>query len=145
MRKNTKVIIICLLSMISLVANATEKDWTKVISAIIKVESNGNTKAVNKNGSCVGLLQITPICLKECNDILKSKKSTKRYKLSDRFDKEKSEEMFALIQEKYNPSNNIETAIRLWNGGIGGLKCKSRTNSYLKKVMKYYNGEGNEE
>lgn len=128
--------------MLSLTVNATGKDWTKVISAIIKVESKGNTKAVNKNGSCVGLLQITPICLKECNTILKSKNSSKRFKLSDRYNREKSEEMFSLIQEKYNPSDDIETAIRLWNGGIGGIKNKKKTNSYLKKVMKYYNEEG---
>lgn len=140
MRKITKIIFICLFAMVTLSANAKAKDWTKVIDAIIQVESEGKANAVNKNGSCVGLLQITSICVKECNDILKARKSKKRYTLNDRYNEKKSKEMFTLIQEKYNPSNNVETAIRLWNGGIGGLKNKKRTDSYYKKVMKYYNG-----
>ena len=46
--------------------------------------------------------------------------------------------MFIMIQEHYNPSHNVEKAIRLWNGGQNySLK---KTNGYYKKVMKYYNG-----
>jgi hypothetical protein len=139
MRK-TKFIFICLFMMVSLFTNAKAKDWTKVITAIIQVESKGQKDAVNKNGSCVGLLQITPICVRECNDILKARKSDKHYTLKDRYNEKKSKEMFGLIQEKYNPSNSVETAIRLWNGGVGGLKNKRKTDTYLRKVMKYYNG-----
>ena len=41
-------------------------DWDKVIPIIIKIESNGNPNAVSEDG-CIGLMQISPIVLKEYN------------------------------------------------------------------------------
>lgn len=111
-------------------------NWDKVINAISKVESKENPSAVSKD--CVGILQIRPILVKQCNIWLKNQKSSKRYTLKDRYDVGKSKEMFIMIQEHYNPSHNVEKAIRLWNGGPNySLK---KTNGYYKKVMKYYNG-----
>lgn len=116
--------------------SATENarfDWNPVMDAIIKVESNGNTRAVSGN-SC-GAMQITPILVKECNIILKKRNKKKRYTLADRFSIEKSKEMFLLIQSYYNPTNNVEKAIRSWNGGMGySVKCTQR---YFEKVKKY--------
>lgn len=112
-------------------ATNTSFDWDPVIEAIIQVESNGNTRA--QHGSSAGALQITPVLLRECNNILKRKKSKKRFKLSDRFNLSKSKEMFLLIQSVYNPLNNIETAIRSWNGGIH--YSVKRTERYFNKVM----------
>ena len=107
-------------------------DWTLVIEAIIEVESNGNHRA--KNGNQVGAMQITPILVADCNEILKQRKSTKRYKLSDRLNVEKSKEMFLLIQSWYNPKNDVEKAIRSWNGGVN-YNVK-RTQRYYEKVMR---------
>lgn len=104
----------------------------KLIDAIITVESGGNPRAIG--GSSVGILQITPIAVRECNNILKAKGSKKRYTYNDRYDIKKSKEMFMLIQEKYNPERNIEKAIRLWNGGPG--YTIRGTQKYLNKVMK---------
>ena len=120
-------------------ANAQKKneyDWNKVINAIIQVESKGNASAKSKD--CVGILQIRPILVKDVNEYLKMKKNKKRYTLGDRYSAEKSKEMFILYQKRYNPTNNVEKAIRLWNGGIGYSVAK--TQNYLKRVMKYYNG-----
>lgn len=126
-------------TILSCTVNGQEKyDWTEVMNAIIQVESEGNAKAYNRNGDCVGILQITRTLVKDCNQYLKLKKSKKRYTFEDRLNVEKSKEMFVLYQERYNPSNNIEKAIRLWNGGCG-YTIKG-TNDYLKKVvekMKY--------
>lgn len=113
-------------------------DWSKIMNAIIQVESQGNAKAHNANGDCAGILQITPILVKQCNIWLKDQKSSKRYTLKDRYDVEKSKEMFIMIQEHYNPSHKVEKAIRLWNGGPN--YSVKKTNGYYKKVMKYYNG-----
>ena len=110
--------------------------WDNVINAIIKVESGGNAKAHNKNGDCAGILQIVPILVKECNQILKSKKSKKRYTLSDRYNVKKSKEMFVLLQEHFNPEHNIEKAIKCWNCGFYTKNWKSKSISYYKKVMK---------
>ena len=106
-------------------------DWNPVMDAIIQVESEGNPKAVS--GNSVGAMQITPILVKDCNDILKKQKSKKRYTMADRYSVAKSKEMFLIIQKYYNPENDIEKAIRLWNGGI---KYTTRaTNRYYKKVL----------
>lgn len=102
------------------------------MDAIIEVESEGNPKAVSGN-SC-GAMQITPILVKECNEILKKKKSKKRFKLSDRFSVAKSKEMFLLIQSHHNPKNNVEKAIRSWNGGP--RYSVRGTQRYYNKVMK---------
>ena len=106
-------------------------NWNPVMDAIIQVESEGNPNAVS--GKSVGAMQITPILVKDCNDILKRQKSNKRYTMADRYSVAKSKEMFLIIQQYYNPENNIEKAIRLWNGGVN-YKTKS-TNRYYKKVL----------
>ena len=106
-------------------------DWNPVMDAIIQVESGGNAKAVS--GNSVGAMQITPILVKDCNIILKKRNSKLRYTLADRYSLEKSKEMFLLIQSFHNPENNVEKAIRAWNGGP---KYSVRaTNRYYKKVM----------
>ena len=101
------------------------------MEAIIEVESDGNANA--KSGSSCGAMQITPILVKECNQILKRKKSKKRFSLKDRFSIAKSKEMFKLIQSYFNPANNVEKAIRSWNGGIN--YSVKRTQRYFEKVM----------
>ena len=110
-------------------------DWEPVMNAIIQIESKGNPAAVN--GPYVGVLQISPILVKECNNILKSTGSSKRYSLSDRFNATKSKEMFVIIQSFHNPLNSVEKAIRLWSGGIRYNVAK--TQAYFRKVMRHMN------
>ena len=106
-------------------------NWNPVMDAIIQVESEGNPNAVS--GNSVGAMQITPILVKDCNDILKKQKSKKRYTLADRYSVEKSKEMFLLIQKYFNPENNVEKAIRSWNGGVKySIKA---TEKYYRKVL----------
>ena len=129
------------LMLVSLSASATGNttksnktssfDWNPVMDAIIQVESGGNPRAVS--GNSVGAMQITPILVKQCNIYLQQQKSKKRYTLADRYNVEKSKEMFLLIQSVLNPQNSIEKAIRMWNGGP---KYSVRaTNRYYQKVM----------
>ena len=106
-------------------------NWNPVMDAIIQVESGGNPNA--KSGNSVGAMQITPVLVKECNNILSKQNSKKRYTLADRYSVEKSKEMFLLIQRYFNPENNVEKAIRSWNGG---MKYSVRaTNEYYRKVL----------
>ena len=108
-------------------------DWNPVIDAIIEVESEGKADAVDKSGKSCGIMQITPILVKECNRILELKKSSKRYTMQDRFSVKKSKEMFLLFQSFYNPKNSVELAIRSWNGGMN--YTKRGTQKYFEKVM----------
>ena len=119
--------------ILTLCAQSPKFNWNPVMDAIIQVESEGNPNAVS--GNSVGVMQITPILVRDCNDILKKKKSNKRFTLNDRYSVEKSKEMFLLIQSHYNPANNVEKAIRLWNGGIN--YSVRATNRYYKKVMRH--------
>lgn len=112
--------------------NSSKFDWNPVMDAIIQVESEGNSKAVSGN-SC-GAMQITPIMVRECNEILRRRNSKKKYKLSDRFNVAKSKEMFVLYQSFYNRKNNVEQAIRSWNGGMN--YSVRGTQRYFNKVMK---------
>lgn len=143
MRRIIKIVVVCFISIVlnSVSAFAEDSntddtgsfDWEPVMQAVIQVESEGNTNAV-KGKSC-GAMQITPILVAECNNILKKRKSKKRYNLKDRFNLSKSKEMFVLIQSYFNPTNNIEQAIRSWNGGIH-YNVK-RTQRYFEKVMSF--------
>ena len=91
-------------------------NWEPVMDAIIQVESGGNRFA--RSGKSVGAMQITPICVREVNLYLKQLNIKKAYTLKDRFSVQKSKEIFLLIQKRHNPQNNIERAIRAWNGGL---------------------------
>ena len=115
--------------------NGTKFNWEPLMDAIIQVESEGNSRAVS--GKSCGAMQITPILVEDCNIILKKRGSSKRYTLNDRFSVKKSREMFVLIMSHYNPSNNVERAIRLWNGGAN--YTKRGTQGYYNKVMRLYN------
>jgi soluble lytic murein transglycosylase-like protein len=130
MRKKI-ILTVMLMLPISISAQEEKFDWSRVIDAIAKVESKGNPKAVSKD--CVGVLQIRPVLVQDVNEFLKIKKSKKRFTLKDRFSVEKSKEMFTLYQKRYNPTNNIEKAIRLWNGGCGYSVIK--TEKYYQKVL----------
>ena len=129
------------MSLIPMTAAAVSKgnvssssfDWSPVMEAIIQVESEGNARAVS--GNSVGAMQITPILVKECNNILKERKIDMRYTMNDRYSVEKSKEMFLLIQSYYNKKNNVEKAIRSWNGGPN--YSQRATNRYYKKVMRH--------
>ena len=140
-RRKRRVFVLLSMLMTSVGMLANEKNeaasatfnWNPVMEAIIQVESKGNPRAVSGN-SC-GAMQITPIMVAECNNILKKRKSKKRFTLADRFNVAKSKEMFILFQSFHNPKNNVEQAIRSWNGGM--RYTVRGTQRYFNKVMKY--------
>ena len=138
-----KILFTCMILFSVMTMNAQsdspQYDWTRVINAVAHVESGGNPSVVNSSG-CVGLLQITKICVRQCNIWLEQDKSKKRYTYADRLDPEKSKEMFILIQKHLNPKNDIEHAIRLWKGGPHYKKAS--TEGYYRKVMRFYNKAG---
>lgn len=114
----------------------TEAD---LIDALIIVESRGNDSAVGDRhlvgNEAVGALQIRPIMVREVNRILKIQKNDKRFKLSDRFDRAKTIEMFLVWKNYHHPDGDFEKIARNWNGGPKGYK-KTRTEKYWSKVQK---------
>jgi len=108
----------------------------ELINALIMVESNGNDSAVGDTHlgePSIGVLQIRPIMVREVNRILKLKGTDYRYKLKDRWDREKSIEMFLIWKEFHHDDSDYEEIARSWNGGTKGPK-NPRTYNYWKKV-----------
>lgn len=133
-----KSLFLIIFSFVTLFSSASsEKYWGPVIDAIIQVESGGDSTAVSPSGKYVGVLQIATIVVDDCNQYLKMKKCPKRYHYNDRYDVQKSKEMFILIQERYNKERNIEKGVRIWNGGCGYKK--KYTDKYYLKFLKFYN------
>lgn len=128
-----KFVLISFMLHLSFVSVQAQAKLDKVVKAIAQVESKNNEKLVSANKVHVGLLQISKITVDECNRILGKKK----YTYNDRYNGEKSIEMFYIIQDKYNSSYDIEKAIRIWNGGPF-CKNKRKTDKYYKKVMEAY-------
>jgi hypothetical protein len=128
--------IITLSSMSTIARENTNKrfNWGPLMDAITQVESEGNSRAVS--GNQCGAMQITPILVEDCNAILKKRGEKKRFTLNDRFSVKRSREMFVLIMSHYNPTNDIEKAIRIWNGGVN--YTNKGTQRYYKKVMALY-------
>lgn len=79
-----------------------QKDY--ILEAIIETESN-NRNVVGQTGD-VGYLQITDIFVKDVNRIL----GYDKYDTIDRWNKQKSIEMYYIIQAYYNPNYDFNLA-----------------------------------
>ena len=115
-----------------------------LLTALIFVESRGNDSAIGDRhlvgNEAVGALQIRPIMVREVNRILKLQKSNKRFTLKDRFERDKSVEMFYIWKNHHHKNSDAETIARNWNGGPNGYK-KDRTLKYWNKIEKQLNNE----
>lgn len=101
-----------------------DRHWNKLINAIIQVESKDDSLIVG-SGNAVGVLQITPVYVKQVNKICGT-----NYTLKDRFSKVKSIEIFNLMNAKYNTEKDFYKAVRLHN--------PTAKRSYYNKVLKQY-------
>ncbi len=115
--------------------HATPEQWNKLIRAIEYHESKGNEHARSKNGTYAGVLQISTLCVDGANKIVGHKK----YTYNDRLSREKSYEIFNVIQNKYNPKHDMCLAVRLWGAGIVALKNKNVGMKAYKEIMDIYN------
>ncbi len=106
---------------------------TDIISALIYVESRGNDSAYNDSENAAGCLQIRPIMVREVNRILKKTGREERFDLDDRWDRDKSLNMFNIWREYHHPNSTDEVIARNWNGGPNGFN-KESTLKYWKKV-----------
>ena len=100
-------------------------DFELIELAIIWQESKGNPNPKHSDGKSEGILQITPIYVKEANRILGKSK----YTLYDRKNPLKSHEMFLVVQNYHNPEKDVKKAVKLHNKG----------KRYFEEVMDRYN------
>ena len=99
-----------------------------LIESIIQVESNGKHLAINIKEDAVGVFQIRRIMVQEVNRIIGSNTFT----FDDRFNPDKSLQMFIIIQGRYNPTMDLEIAARSWNGGLRGMSKRTTLPYYYK-------------
>lgn len=92
----------------------TLSEWDIFYLALVQVESRGNSNAIGKTND-VGIIQLTPIYVKEANRILGEDKFT----LECRFSPELSREMFEIVNSHRNPNKCIKKAIKLHNPRAG--------------------------
>lgn len=142
LKKQTVKILFLLLMLLncstfSVMAQNTNVDYSRLITAIGTVESKLNDKAVS--GVHAGFLQISKVTVAECNRINKIKKVPTRYTLQDRFNHQKSIEIFYVIQNFYNREGDLHYAVLLWNEGVSAMYKPKRKTKYYNKVMSVYN------
>ncbi len=105
----------------------------EILNAIIRVESSDNDSAYNVKEDAVGCLQIRQTMVDDVNRILKRKGYDKRYSYNDRWNREKSIEMFDIFCSYYGLTTAEEMA-RCWNGGPRGIDNPA-TLGYWDKVQ----------
>ena len=142
LKKQTVKIIFALMMLLTcstfyVKAQNTTVNYNRLITAIGTVESGLNDNA--RSGVHAGFLQISKVCVTECNRINKLKNVSTRYTLQDRFNHQKSIEIFWIIQNFYNPKLDIDYMVLLWNEGNSAMKKPKRKTKYYQKVMKIYN------
>jgi hypothetical protein len=99
--------------------------FERLMTAIIKVESSGDTLAINCDEEAVGAFQIRPIRLLDYNQ-----RTGKNYKEDDLYNIEISKEIFLYYARKIG-FHDFESIAKSWNGS-GKL-----TISYWQKVKSY--------
>lgn len=84
--------------------------WELFIEALIWVESRGEETAMGQDDDA-GVLQIRPCMVAEANRIL----GMETYTLDDRFSREKSIEMWSVVQDYHNPAHDVIKALKIQN------------------------------
>ena len=111
------------------VKTITDKE---LINALINVESADNDNAYRSCEGAAGALQIRRTMVRDVNRILRRQKSNQQYTYEDRWNRQKSIEMFNIYCNHYNLVTPEEKA-RCWNGGPKGMQ-NNITVTYWNKV-----------
>jgi len=106
----------------------------KLLAAIIQTESAGDDRAIGDQGQAVGILQIHPVMVEDINRILGWKDY---YTLHDRYNPQKSIDMYYIYMDHYCQNMSDEYKARCWNGGPTGY-LKPSTQKYWEKVKNNY-------
>lgn len=118
-------------------------DFDRLVICVIQIESNGNPNAISPAGA-IGLMQITPICLKEHNQ-----NSPYTYRLAEMFDPTKNVDVGLFYLKRlyhYYKCPTVEHILAAYNGGITRLrnnnwdikKMPRETRDYVKRVLHIY-------
>lgn len=128
MNRPTKLCTLAVLAYASICQTNGDR-YARLLPAIEQVESGGDPNAVGDKGKAVGILQIQPIMVRDCNRIV----GECRWTMADRLDADKSRAMFRTYSNHYSRGAGDEVVARRWNGGPAG-HAKRETVAYWHKV-----------
>lgn len=111
--------------------SASAANLDPFFAALGKVESSGNSKAVNKKETALGIYQIRPAYFKDSNV-----KGNHEQVFDPVFARRVCEAYFKKYEKKAFDNGDFETLARCHNGGCGWRKNKSATNGYWQKIKK---------
>lgn len=118
-------------------ADAAPSD--RLIDALVKVESNGDPRAVGDKGKALGCLQIWSVVVQDVNEV-----SRVKYTHADAFDPAKARAICRAYLARWCNAKRLgreptdEDYARVWNGGPNGWR-KSATIKYWHKVAAVLN------
>jgi len=110
------------------------KDPTLI--AFMRLESKFKERAVNQRTGARGILQITPVMIREVNKICKRYSKTWKYTWADAWSPEKSIEIWYIVQTVKNPNYDLEKAVKIWFGT--GRQYDGKTWRWYLEVVKGY-------
>ena len=98
--------------------------------AICQVESGGDPNAYNEREGAAGIAQIRPILVRDVCRIV----GYGQFSLRDRFDHNRSKEMFRIYIRHYGQIGSVEESSRIWCSGPRGMS-KAASLPYWRKVQ----------
>jgi soluble lytic murein transglycosylase-like protein len=143
MNKNKRIYLLLIFMLIFGYSSAYAGKYID-IKKIIRIESNGNANAYNKNSKARGLCQITPICLKEWNNFHKNKQynldnlwnSSINMEIAEWYLNIRIPQMLKVFKKEISTKN----IIICYNAGIDYVvknkTLKEETSDYIKKYNK---------
>ena len=107
--------------------------YNRTWAAVCQKESHGDPNACARGEDAVGITQIRPVMVKECNRIARLLGLKARWTLDDRWNPAKSREMYdvylaywsARYQARTGKVAGPEIWCKMWNGGPDGWRKSS--------------------
>lgn len=111
------------------------------LSIIATIESNNNPNAYNKTSKAVGMYQITPICLKDYNQLNKN-----QFQLSEMFEPNKAKivanwylnKRIPQLLRHYRIIDTIDNRLWAYNAGIGRVVKNIKPLETRNYIIKYH-------
>jgi len=111
--------------------SASAANLDPFFAALGKVESSGNSKAVNKKENALGIYQIRAAYFKDSNV-----KGNHEQVFDPVFARRVCEAYFKRYAPEAYAKGDFESLARLHNNGPSWAKSKSKTNGYWSKIQK---------
>ncbi len=111
---------------------------------VMQIESGGNEGAYNRTSQARGLYQITPICLKDFNEV-----NGTSYKVDELFDPQINARVAYWYMNNRIPSlfkafgvmDTVDHRLWAYNAGVGALKRGIKPKETRDYIVKYHKGE----